>query len=145
MSEMINREFLKRQFENYSIKIDGLFSRKADSAKSLVATMDEEFVVTIELISGSGTSLSRQTFDLPLEATVVNGSYDGETKTLTLELKSGDTIPIPIGDLVSGLMSDNVTVAGLSVKENPTADELSEKLSDGLTDIDFSTIFDKEG
>ena len=145
MANLITRTFLERQFQNYSVKVDEVFSRKSAAAHSLEVSMDNKtYVITLELLSESGVSLAKKTVDLPLEATVVTGSYDKASKTLTLTLKSGSTVEIPLSDLIAGLMSDSVTVAGLKVKDNPTADQLSTALSAGLTDIDFTTIFDME-
>ena len=44
--------------------------------------------------------------DIPLESTVVNGSYNNARKTLILTLVSGQSINIPIGDIISGLQAE---------------------------------------
>ena len=65
------------------------------------------FVVTAQLKDQDGNNLgSAQTIDLPLESVVVNGSYDSVNKKIVLTLENGNTIDIPIGDLVAGLQSE---------------------------------------
>ena len=64
------------------------------------------YVMTMVLKNSSGTALSTQTVDLPLESVVVNGSYDGTNKKIVLTLQSGSTIDVPVGDLVSGLQAE---------------------------------------
>lgn len=78
--------------------------------KSIVLSLNSTtYVLTAQLKDSNGNVLSTQTIDLPLEATVVGGSYDNTTQSLILTLQSGQTITIPVGDLVSGLVStDNL-------------------------------------
>ena len=145
MAELITRTYLDRQFKNYSVVVDEVFSRKTSAAHSLNVSIDNKtYVITFELMSESGVSLGTKTIDLPMESTVISGAYDKETKVLTLTLRSGETMDIPLSDLIAGLMSDTVTVAGLKVKDNPTAAQLETALSNGATDLDFTTIFDTE-
>lgn len=64
------------------------------------------YVMTFKLKDNNGNVISTQTIDLPLETMVVDGSYDNTTESLVLELKNGQTISIPISDLISGLVSE---------------------------------------
>lgn len=64
------------------------------------------YVMTFKLKDNNGNVISTQTIDLPLETMVVDGSYDDTTESLVLELKNGQTISIPISDLISGLVSE---------------------------------------
>ena len=82
-----------------------------DSTKygaSLSLTINSStFVVTAQLKDQDGNNLgSAQTIDLPLESVVVNGSYDSTNKKIILTLENGNTIDIPVGDLVAGLQSE---------------------------------------
>ena len=79
-----------------------------DYAASLRMTIDSStYVVTAQLLNKDGTAIGEaQTIDLPLESTVVSGSYDSNSKSLILTLVSGQTITIPIGDLITGLIAD---------------------------------------
>ena len=74
-------------------------------AKSLVVSIDSNYVMTFTLKDNNNNALSTQTIDLPLESVVVGGSYDNTTKSLILALDNGNTITIPVSDLVDGLVS----------------------------------------
>lgn len=75
---------------------------------SLSLTIDNStYVVTAQLKDQDGNNLgSAQTVDLPLESVVVNGSYDSTNKKIVLTLQNGNTIDIPVADLVSGLQTE---------------------------------------
>lgn len=65
------------------------------------------YVITATLKDQNGDTLgTTQTIDLPLESVVVSGSYDSTNKKIVLELQSGSTIDIPVGDLVAGLQPE---------------------------------------
>ena len=72
---------------------------------SLQATIDTStYIMTLQLKDQDGNNLgTAQTIDLPLESVVVSGSYDSVNKALVLTLQNGNTISIPVGDLISGL------------------------------------------
>lgn len=75
--------------------------------KSLAVSIDPQtYVLTMSLKDANGNILNTQTVDLPLETMVVSGSYDDTTKSLILVLKNGQTITIPVADLVAGLVSE---------------------------------------
>lgn len=74
---------------------------------SLSLDIDEDFVMTAELLDQNGDLIGEeQSIDLPIEATVVDGSYDEETNSLILILHNGNTVPVPLGDLIRGLQSE---------------------------------------
>lgn len=65
------------------------------------------YVLTATLKDQDGNTLgTAQTVDLPLESVVVDGSYDSTNKKIVLELQSGSTVDIPVGDLISGLQPE---------------------------------------
>lgn len=65
------------------------------------------FVITASLKNADGDVLgTSQTIDLPLESVVVSGSYDSTNKKIILTLQNGNTIDVPVGDLVSGLQTE---------------------------------------
>lgn len=65
------------------------------------------YVVTGQLKDQDGNDLGNaQTIDLPLETMVVGGSYDDVNKKIVLTLKNGNTVDIPVADLVSGLQTE---------------------------------------
>lgn len=81
-------------------------STKYAAALSLTIN-SSTYVVTGQLKDQNGDNLgSAQTIDLPLETMVVGGSYDDEHKKIVLTLKNGNTVDIPVADLVSGLQTE---------------------------------------
>ena len=81
-------------------------STKYAAALSLTIN-SSTYVVTGQLKDQNGNNLgSAQTIDLPLETMVVGGSYDDEHKKIILTLKNGNTVDIPVADLVSGLQTE---------------------------------------
>ena len=67
----------------------------------------QTYVMTAQLLNKNGEAIGEaQTIDLPLESTVISGSYNAQTKSLILTLVSGQTITIPIGDIISGLQAE---------------------------------------
>lgn len=83
---------------------------------SLEMVMDAStFVISATLKDQDGNVLgTTQTIDLPLESVVVSGSYDNVTKSLILTLENGNTITIPVADLISGLQE--TLVSGVNIK-----------------------------
>lgn len=89
------------RIETLLIMMDGAF------ASSIVASIDENFVMSITLKNNKGETIgTTQTIDLPLESVIVNGSYDSTNKKLVFVLENGNTIDVPIGDLISGLQEE---------------------------------------
>ena len=88
-------------------------------ATTLILTMDSStYVLTLKLKNESGDELASATVDLPLESTVVSGSYDSTNKKLILTLQSGNTVEVPLSDLISGLVADTRTVNGKRLNAN---------------------------
>lgn len=74
---------------------------------SLSLTINDEYVISGQLLDQNGDPLGEeQTLDLPLESIVVDGFYDSENKALILTLDNGNTISIPIADLINGLQAE---------------------------------------
>ena len=66
-----------------------------------------DYKITTTLKDQDGNTLgTAQVIDLPLESVVVSGSYDSTNKKIVLTLQNGNTIDIPVGDLVSGLQDE---------------------------------------
>lgn len=80
----------------------------SDYAVDIDFSMNSQtFVVTAQLRNKDGNLIGTpKSVDIPLESTVVNGSYNNATKTLTLTLVSGQSINIPIGDIINGLQAE---------------------------------------
>lgn len=64
------------------------------------------YVITLSLKNQDGTVISTDTIDLPLESVVVGGRYDSTNQKIILTLENGNTVDIPVGDLVAGLQTE---------------------------------------
>ena len=64
------------------------------------------YVVTLSLKDIDGNVISTDNIDLPLESVVVSGSFDSTNKKIVLTLQNGNTVDIPVGDLVAGLQTE---------------------------------------
>ena len=66
-----------------------------------------DYKMTVTLKDQDGNTLgTAQTVDFPIESVVVGGSYDSTNKKIVLTLQNGNTIDVPVGDLVAGLQSE---------------------------------------
>lgn len=84
------------------------------------------YVMTLELKNSTGNVLSAKNIDFPIESMVVNATY--ESGTLSLSLQNGTTLDVDISDIVSGLVNNTFTIAGIDMKDNITASELKTAL-----------------
>lgn len=76
-------------------------------ASIAVSINTTDYKVTTTLKDQDGNTLgTAQVIDLPLESVVVNGSYDNTNKKIVLTLQNGNTVDIPVGDLVAGLQTE---------------------------------------
>lgn len=106
----VNTDYLTANYYNKTT-IDGKLLLKADLSyvngfvKTLEVSMDSStYVLTFTCKDGTGTTISTQSIDLPLESVVVGGEYDSDTQSIILILQNGNTISIPVSDLVDGLV-----------------------------------------
>lgn len=112
------------------------------------------YVVTLTLKDVDGNTISTDSIDLPLESVVVSGSFDSVNKKIVLTLQNGNTIDIPVGDLVAGLQteitssnkiaSDYVDDSNsgnkfVSTSEKNTWNNKYEKPSGGIPSTDMSS------
>lgn len=65
-----------------------------------------DYKLTLTLKDQDGTILNSKTVDFPIESVVVNGTYDSINKKIVLTLQNGNTIDIPVGDLIAGLQTE---------------------------------------
>ena len=75
---------------------------------TIVASLNTtDYKLTITLKDQDGNTLgTSQVVDFPVESVVVGGSYDNTNKKIILTLQNGNTIDVPVGDLVSGLQTE---------------------------------------
>lgn len=83
-----------------------------------IAFDDDTFKFTITYRDGT-----TQVIDLPLEQMIVDVTYDDVTKDLTFELNNGNTLVVPLDDIVSGLISTS------DIVDNLTTDDATKVLS----------------
>lgn len=84
-------------------------------ASIAVSINTTDYKVTTTLKDQDGNTLgTAQVIDLPLESVVVNGSYDNTNKKIILTLQNGNTVDIPVGDLVAGLQTEITSTNKLS-------------------------------
>lgn len=66
------------------------------------------YVLTAKLKDKNNNLISTSTqIDLPLETMIVDAEYDSENKAIILTLQNGNTLSVPIGDLISGLVTQD--------------------------------------
>lgn len=75
---------------------------------TIVASLNTtDYKLTITLKDQDGNTLgTSQVVDFPIESVVVGASYDNTNKKIILTLQNGNTIDVPVGDLVSGLQTE---------------------------------------
>ena len=72
-----------------------------------VSINSTDYKITTTLKDQDGNTLgTAQVIDLPLESVVVSGSFDSVNKKIVLTLENGNTVDIPVGDLVAGLQTE---------------------------------------
>ena len=122
------------------------YSLTVDTGHSIELTIDHStYVVSLSLKNSEGTVLGEtQTIDLPLESVVVGGSYDSVNKKLILTLNNGNTIDIPVGDLVSGLQTEitvnNKLSSDLVDDTNKVNKFVTEEEKEKLDNLTYNTL-----
>lgn len=113
------------------------YSLIKDTGYELALSIDSStYVMAIALKNSLGEILSSKSIDFPIESMVVNATYtDGE---ITLTLQNGNTLDVDVSALVSGLVKDTFTIAGIDMKDNISASEL--KVALGLDKVSNVTI-----
>lgn len=83
---------------------------------SFVASLNTtDYKLTMTLKDQDGNTLgTAQVVDFPIESVVVGGSYDSTNKKIILTLQNGNTIDVPVGDLVAGLQTEITSTNKLS-------------------------------
>lgn len=113
--------FIQVTFRNELPTLSGYYTKveiDRETGHSLELTIDPStYIVTLKLISKDGTVLSTGSIDLPLESVVVGGSYDAEKKSIVLTLNNGQTISIPVADLIDGLASQTALDAEITARQ----------------------------
>lgn len=108
VDETTYTEIPKSREEKLLLEIKDLIEQGGggtSDVQGLILTMNTTtYVITAYLIDGEGHQVGdSQTIDLPLEATIIDASYNNNTKIITFTLTSGAYLQVPIGDIVYGL------------------------------------------
>ena len=69
-------------------------------------SVDSDYVLTVSLINKDGETLSEKSVDLPIETLVVSAVYDDNKKAIIFTLQNGETLLVPVGDLVKGFVKE---------------------------------------
>lgn len=109
---------------------------------SIVVSIDTtDYKITTTLKDQDGNTLgTAQVIDLPLESVVVNGAYDATNKKIILTLQNGNTIDIPVADLIAGLQAELIAGANIQIASDGRTISATDTTythftgTDGLTD-----------
>lgn len=116
------------EFANYT-PTDGV-------GADIAVSMDSSYNLTVSLKNAESETLGSDTVNLPLESMVVGGAYaDG---VLTLTLNNGQTLDIPISDIIDGLVSESRTIAGIPLTSDIDAENLREAIGAGSEGVVLS-------
>lgn len=108
VDETTYTEIPKSREEKLLLEIKDLIEQGGggtSDVQGLILTMNTTtYVITAYLIDGEGHQVGEsQSIDIPLEATIIDASYNNTTKIITFTLTSGAYLSVPIGDIIYGL------------------------------------------
>lgn len=104
----INKEYDGSEAISISIPNITNLATKNEAVGSISLTIDSTtYEVKLQAKDVNGTNIGdAQVIDLPIESVVVSGSYDSTNKKIVLVLNNGNSIDIPVGDLINGLQTE---------------------------------------
>ena len=102
----------------------------ATGHKLNVSMDNTDYVLTIKLLDKNENIIDTKSVDLPLEELVVSGAYDETNKKIVLTLKSGQTIDIPVSNLLTGLVNAERKVGTNDLSEDITVTALFNDIKD---------------
>lgn len=91
------------------------------------------YIMTLKLLDKNDNELSSGKVDLPIESMIINVTY--KDKMLTFTLQNGQTIDVPLDDLISGLVTEDTFNQALNLKADKT--EIPTKVSQLENDKDY--------
>ena len=89
-----------------------------------------DYVLTLKLLEKNENVIDIKSVDLPLEELVISGSYDATNKKIVLTLKSGQTIEIPVTNLLAGLVNATRQVGSNDLSDDITPTQLFNDIKD---------------
>ena len=84
-----------------AVEVDGL-------GATVELSVDKDYVLTIVMKNLDGDILSQSSVDLPIESLVVSAKYDNTEKSLIFTLQNGETLSVPLDDIVGGIDEEAV-------------------------------------
>ena len=112
-------------------------SSEVDSSfgTSLELNLDKtNYKMTLSLKDKNGNTLSNEEIDFPIESMIVDASYEDGTLSLYIVDKE-EPLEVDISSIVSGLVPDTRTIAGIDLKDNITDTELVNALKNKIKDV----------
>lgn len=76
-----------------------------EAGTDLQVSLNDNYILTIELKNKKGKTVSTQTVDFPIEGLITGATY--KNKVLTLTLQNGTSVNVDISDIISGLVPDS--------------------------------------
>lgn len=101
-------------------------AEKINTGNKVRLSIDDNFLMKLELLNSTDEILSTATIDFPIESMIINASYANGIITLTLQ--NGETLDVSIGDLVNGLVSESTF--------NSTIEEINGRIENNTTEIE---------
>lgn len=71
-------------------------------------SVDKNYVLAVVMKNLDGDILSQSSVDLPIESLVVSAEYDNTEKSLIFTLQNGETLSVPLDDIVGGIDEEAV-------------------------------------
>lgn len=115
-----------KSLEELGIQPSGNYSLPENTGNKLNLTISDDYIMKIQLLNDSEEVLSEKKIDFPIESMIINASY--LSGILTLTLQNGQKLPVDISDIISGLVNDSFTIAGIDMKDDITVSELKTAL-----------------
>ena len=116
------------------------YSLITETGNKLSISIDSNYIMTITLKDKNNNILSSASVDFPIESAIVNASYNNSTKEITFTLQNGNTLVVPIGDIISGLASQSDLEALANRVQTIENDYLTSadktELQQSITDLD---------
>lgn len=105
--------------------------------KYIDLSIDSDYKLTVTLKDANNNTLSSDMVDLPIESMIVNASYANGILTLTLQ--NGNVLNVDISAIISGLVPDSRTIAGIALSSDISAADLTNALvfANNTTDLDY--------
>lgn len=87
-------------------------------------------VYTVQLKDQDGNALGDAVeIDLPIESLITEITYDENTKDLNIKLQNGTITTVPLDAIITGLVNENRTIAGIDLKDDITVAEMQTALN----------------